>query len=699
MGLEKVICPRSAAVVGPTDKPGSFGRYAAENALRSAIADHVYFVHPKRDELFGKKCYRALKDLPEVVDCVIICTPAVTVNTILTEAGELGVGGAVVYASRFSEVKSEEGHRLEAEMAEICKRYGIKLIGPNCVGVANNLDSTYIWGLNPPFEYHPMKKGTGVIAQSGSLIGGICHKDHTNVAMAISSGNGNIVPLEECMEYMVDNPGITSIVVYMEGIKDGVRFYTALEKAAKLRKPIVLLKAGKSKQGAKSAASHTGNMAGNTAIFDAVFRKYGVLSVDSVDEIVCMAQMISILNGNYPKQPGVATISFSGGESTVMADVCEAAGLELPDIAPHTAAEINQYIPDFASAKNPLDATTSMFTQEENFRKVFSAMAEDPSVGSIVLNMELTGAENARHRCSMYALKSYAQGSPKTAVPFVHPIYENTRNPQWVAELAEVGIPVLGCGESGLKALRKVIAFAQYDPDAHDLGHITRNIHLGKERTALSEFESKQFLRSCGIPVPGQFTAATEEELVAGLADMKYPVVLKIDSPDISHKTEAGGVVLNIQTQADACQAFRKIMESCKAYNPSANLRGVLVQEMVPAGVEVIVGVKNDPQLGPMLLTGLGGIFTEIFRDTAILPCPVSKEEAMGMLKSLKSYKLLTGFRGADPCDVDALADIMVKVSQFALDKQDEIAEMEMNPVIVRKDQAVVVDALIIKSN
>jgi acyl-CoA synthetase (NDP forming) len=698
MNLDYVMKPKSMAIVGCTDKPGSFGRYASENALASAISDEVYFVHPVRKEIFGRPCYPSLSALPKPVECAQICTPAHKVIDILIEIGKLGIKGAVVYASGFIEDRSEEGHAMEKEMIRICHEYDITLIGPNCVGVANNLDQNYLWGLNLPFAQAHHARGAAVVAQSGSLIGGLSSKPNSNIAVAISTGNGNIVTLEAAMRYLVEDTRITAVMAYMEGIKDGLVFTDTLKKAAELHKPIIILKGGLSKKGAKSAASHTGNLAGDGAIFEAVLAKYGAIQADSMDEFICIAQIISILDGHYPTKKGVATVSFSGGESTVMADICERCGLELPDLHPETIAAIQAKLPSFATANNPLDATTALFSADAEFYDIFRAMGQDSSIGSIVLSMEVCGDSDARHECSMTVLKRYAAACDRTATIFVHPFYENTRNPEWRAELAEAGIPILTCGKSGLHALRKIIEYGQYHTKLHRLENFAHSSTPNQRPVkTLSESDSKKKLADFGIRVPAQVSATDTSSLLNVLSELRFPVVLKVDSKDIPHKTEAGGVILDVLDVESAVHAYQTIIANCTAYAPNAHLRGVLIQEMIPKGIEMILGVKNNTYLGPMILVGMGGVFTEVFNDTALYPCPICYEEALSMLKSLKSFRLLIGYRGSTSCDVNALCDMMVRVSEYAIENVETVAELDINPVFVLNKGAVAVDALVVE--
>lgn len=697
MNLEKLIKPRSIAVVGVTDKPG-FGRGAAQGALNSRNSDRAYFVHPKRMELFGKKCYPSISALPEVVDCVVLCTSCATIPGLLTEAGEAGVGAAVVYASGFSEEGTPEGHALEDQVKEIAKKYDMAILGPNCMGIINNIEKVNMWGGHTFWDLEDTAHGIAIIAQSGFVSAEILNTDFFNVSYAISSGNGNICTLEDFLDFVIRDDKVHVVALYLEGVRNAGRFLEALKHAAELRKPVVILKAGRSAIGAIAAASHTGSMAGSSKAFESIFEKYGVIFAKTLEEFMCLAQTMSVLKGNFPEKKEYAVISFSGGESTLSADIAEETGVALAQLSDETKQEIKKYIPGFAAAKNPLDATTSLFHDDDKTIGLLKAFQNDPAVGAITIgtNVKKDGDATTNELCGAIA-KARAQGvtKPMLAIPSL----EGYRYRESRRVLENAGIPLMSSMGTSFSCLKQLADFSEYDYKKRTLIPCAACPHDDSKTVALSEFDSKAEMRSYGVPVPDQTIARSEEEVVAAVERMKKPLVFKINSSEILHKTDAGGVKLNIHTAEEGLAAYREILANVKRTMPNAATDGVLVQEMAPAGVEIIIGVTNDKQFGPMLLVGMGGVFVEIFRDAALYPVPLNHWEAKEMLKKLKSYKMLTGYRGSKPCDIDALADMMVKIADYAYQNRDTVKEMDLNPVFVYPEGEGVcaVDALIVK--
>lgn len=697
MNLEKLIKPKSIAVVGVSDKPG-FGRGAAIGAMNSKIEKHAYFVHPKRTELMGRKCYSSISELPEVVDCVVLCTACHTIAGLVEEAGKMGTKAAVVFASGFSEEGTEEGKKLEAEVAEIAKKYDMAILGPNCMGMLNNVDKVNMWGGHTHWDLEDDSHGIAIIAQSGFVSAEILNTDFFNVSYAISSGNGNIVTLEDFLEFVVEDKSVSVVAIYLEGVRNSERFVYSLKRAAEMRKPVVILKSGRSVKGAISAASHTGSMAGSNKSFMSVFEKYGVIVAETLEEFMCLAQTMSVLDGNFPKRKEYAVISFSGGESTLSADIAEEMGVDLAELSEETKAEMTKYIPEFAKAKNPLDATTALFRDDEKTIGLLKALQNDESVGAITVGTNIKKEEDATTAALCRAIaKAKVQGVTKPVLAI--PSLEGYRFRESRRILEDAGVPLMSSMGTSFSALKKIATFAEYKYEERTLVSAVTTIKEKVNTLALSEFDSKAEMMEYGIPIPAQAIARTEDELKKAIVDMKFPLVLKINSSEILHKTDAGGVKLNITNEATAINAYREILSNVKKSMPNAAIDGVLIQEMAPSGVEIIIGVTNDKQFGPMLLVGLGGIFVEVFKDAALYPVPMNKKEAHTMLKKLKSYKLLTGYRGSKPCDIETLTDMMVKISDYAYEHRNEIKEIDLNPVFVYPEGKGVcaVDALIVK--
>ncbi len=699
MSLEKLIRPKSMAIIGVTDREGSFGMHTARNALESENTDRIYFVHPKRDELFGKKCYPSLKDLPETVDCVILCTPARTVNGLLKEAGGLGVRAAMVFASGFSEELTPEGIGLEKEMVDIGREYDMKILGPNCMGIFNNVDKINMWGLGFPEEIGTNGGGIGIVAQSGSIAATLVHTGYINSAYAISSGNGNVTPLEEFFDFLVDDDHVKVVSLYLEGVKDAKLFTQALSKAAKQKKPVVVLKAGRSEKGATSAASHTGNLAGSREAYQSVFQKFGVIVVEDLEQLICMTQLLSILDGRYPEKPTFGTVTLSGGENVIYADLADEYGVELPDILDSTKEEMRNYLPSFATPKNPLDATTALFRSEDKVIGLMKAFEKDPNIGGVLLGGTLGVKFSIIWKIFCESIvKAKEHGCTKPA--FLSPPREGAVHSDYRKIVENGGIPLLSSVGTGMKCLNRLAGFVTYSPTKKTLDvAVPEAKKNGRDSYALSEFDSKQEIERYGVPVPVQKVVDIRADLPEALQDMSFPLVLKINSPDILHKSDVGAVKLSINNEAEATAAFDEIMTNIKSNAPDAKLEGMLVQEMAPQGVETIIGVTSDIQFGPMLMVGLGGVFVEIFNDVVLYPVPLNKEEAIDMIRQLKGFKLLNGYRGQPPCDLEALAEVMVKVSDYASEHKDDIKELDLNPVFVYPEGKGVcaADAMIVK--
>ncbi len=685
-------------VVGATDKAGSFGCRAAQSAIKGSNGQRVYFLNPKREELFGRRCYPDLASLPEVVDCMVLCPPAATVTSYLEEGGRLGIGAAVVYASGFGEERSAASKQMEAEITRICETYQIALMGPNCVGFINALDGICTFPGDRGILGNGVKRGMGVVAQSGYATGGCYLPDAKRLAFVISAGNCAAVSLEDYLLFYAGDPRITCIAAYIEGIKKPAQLEKALRLCAENRKPVVALKAGMSEKGSFAAASHTGSLAGDYKSFEAVCAKYGVILTRSLQEFHTTARMFAVLDGHLPQSAGVGAINFSGAENTLCADTCARFGIDLPAFAPETAEAIAALVPAYSTPANPLDATTTLFTEKEKVKALFTAISRDPSVGIMTLGNDVglpAELKDATCREAMAELR----GEGELAPLLIMPSYEKTRDNDMIAAFEDIGIPVLATGDLAYRALRHLCDFIAYNSAERTLSLALPQGDSRREgRVTLSEFDSKEALSAAGVPVPRQARAADEAALERCLPDFPGAVVLKVDSADIPHKTEAGGVKLNLRTPEEAKAAFREIMTSCRAYKPDAQIDGVLVQEMARPGVEIILGVKNDKQFGPMLLAGLGGVFVEVFQDAALYPCPLGLTEAKAMLESLKGYRLLSGYRGGRPCDIEALAALMVSASDYAAAHRDTLSELDLNPVFVYEEgQGVMAaDALIV---
>lgn len=683
MSLEQLLRPASVAVVGASEKVGGFGYHACMNSTKSPNL-RVYYVNPKREEVLGRTAWHTLQDLPEVVDCIMVCTPKTAVLEIVRQAAALGIGAAIVFASGFAEEGSEEGKALEAQLAQIARDSGMYIMGPNCAGMLNNVDKVNLWGMNCSFDMQDSASGIAILAQSGFIASSILTRPGMNVSYVISSGNGNMVLMEEYLEYLVNDDAVRVIALYLEGVRDSVRFRASLKAAAEKRKPIVLLKVGKSAIGAKAAASHTGNLAGSDRTYRAVFRKYGVVEVDCLEELICTAQMFSVLYnaGNLPETPGVLGLNYSGGANTICADLCEANQIWLPALTTEEQRIIQDFIPAFATPGNPLDVTTSLLGSVEKTADLLGVFETMPQIGSVTVGCSIDVYESRMAVATCEALlEARRRGYRKPY--FLVPSVEGTASPKYRALMERNGIVLLSSAKTAYRCLSLLMDFLQFDPSRRDLDVSGITLQAADaEARALTEYAAKKRLETLGVHVGREYLVHSLDEL-QGMADrLEYPMVMKVSSSDILHKTDCGGVVLQIPDLETAKTAFLSIMDRCRAAHPQAEIEGVLVGRMAEKGTEIIIGVKRDPQFGPVLLAGLGGVFVELFQDVVLAPCPVSKVEAEDLLKSLCSYRLLEGYRGAEPADLDALTTLMVQVSQYAV-AHPEMQELDLNPVFV----------------
>lgn len=701
MNMNKLMRPASLAVIGASDKQGMAGS-ASQSSIKGVIRDRVYYVNPKRDELNGKKCYHALSELPEVPDCMLLCTPAHTAAAYMEEAGKMGIGAAVVLASGFSEERSSSARALSDQLKEICLKYDIALCGPNCIGIVNGIDNVCVTANNDitmTMLEDDNRRGAGVIAQSGYISSGFNNPDCDHLAMVVSAGNSIICGLEDYMLYMAKEDRINCIAAYIEGITKPRILTEALRIAAKKRKPVIVLKAGSSSKGGFAAASHTGSLAGNHRLIESLFQKYGVITTENLEELVSTTRMFAVLDGRFPEKATLAGVNFSGGENTLCADTCDRFGIALPDFEDRTAQIIRTVVPPFATPANPLDATTSLFSETEKVETLFRAVSDDKNIGLILVGNDVgLQSEPKDLTCAAVLSALSAQNAVKPAV--VVPSFEKARNSDVRKAFESARIPVLSTGISAYMAIRHLMDFITFDPESASLQPAIPDAEIIRglpQRRVLSEKESKEIIRGAGVSIPEQALAQSEEDLTRISQQIPFPWVMKIDSEDIPHKTEAGGVRLGIENTDEAAIAFRQIQESCLAFHPDARINGVLIQEQLSPGQEILIGITCDELFGPFLLAGMGGTKAELFRDTALCPCPVNKKEALSMLRKLKIWPLFEGFRGAPPLDADALSDLMVTISEYAAAHKNDLAELDLNPVFVYEQGAVAVDALIIQ--
>lgn len=696
MDLRKLLNPGRMAVVGASEKEG-FGGDICRNIMAYADTERVHFINPKRDAVFGKKCWPSLADLPEPIDLVIVCTPQKTVEDILRQAAAKGAGAAVVFASGYAEVGTDEGHAADASLRALCHELNMALMGPNCGGFVNYIDKIMAFAFIS--EKRDRSGHVGIISQSGQLCLSLMDCPDSRFSYSISAGNCTVVSMEDYLQYLVDDEHTKVIGLYLEGSTQPEKFVRALRAAALKRKPVVVLKVGRSEKGSRVAASHTGSLAGADGIYDAMFKKFGVIRVRDVEELHALTQALAILPC-LPQGKGVASINFSGGETGTCADLGELFHVHYPDFSPQTLASLRGLLPAYASPANPLDTTATIAYDADTYAAVLQAVMDDPSVDMVVIGYTLL--REVADPCIHYmarGIEKVVRGG-RTKPLCMLSFCENTRNAEYQWMLADLGVPILPPPLYGFSLIKHMEELAAYRPEEHTLEMALPQSAPGQQRRALSEFESAAVLRQYGIPTPQGAVGANADEAVRIATEVGYPVALKVASAEIAHKSDMGGVRLHLKDESAVRAAFDEIMANASRHAPQARVDGVYVQKMLQPGLEVIIGVQNDPQFGPAVLVGLGGIFVEVFRDSAMLPAPFGKHEALAMLHSLKALPLFTGCRGRKALDMDALAETVANVSRLAADRRDSIAELDVNPVFVypEGEGCCAADALIILS-
>ena len=691
MDISKLLRPRAVAVVGASEKSG-FGGDTCRNILENqADSSHVYPVNPKKETVFGKKCYPTLADLPEEIDLVILCTSQKTIVDFLKQAKAKGAGAAVVYASGYSEVGTAEGKAFEKELVDAAKALDMVVMGPNCAGYINFGDDIFSFAFIG--DYKGKKGNIGFVSQSGQFCIDMMKSAEMKYSFAISAGNSAMVQMEDYLNFLIDDSNTKVIALYLEGVKNPHKFEACLQKAMEKKKPVVILKAGRSPKGQATAASHTGSMAGSDKTYDAVFEKFGVIRADDMQDLRSTASLLATLRV-LPKKPAFSAMCLSGGETAVSADTGFLHGIEYPDFSEVTLKKLNDMLPDFATPRNPLDMTAALCYDADAFASGITTVMSDPSIEMGLVGLTISDKVTVSNDIMFEGIRRAFEQIPDKPLA-VMSFMEAARNKELVERFQNAGIPVLPTTKYGFRALQHLQDFISHDTIKREARLAIPEAHSANTR-ALSEYESKKLLADNGVPVDLGYIAKTKAEVKEYAEKIGYPLVMKVESNDILHKSDVGGVMLNIKSLEQAEEAYDKILANAVQHAPNAKINGILMQKMLKAGTEMIIGLNSDPQFGPMLLVGMGGVFVEVFKDAALYPVPLNHDEALHMLQSLKSFKLLNGYRGNPPADIEALTDMMVKISDFAYRKKDTLKELDMNPLFVypKGEGVAIADAL-----
>lgn len=701
LNLDKIFNPQSVVIIGASDKEGSVGHAIVKNFTQLGYTGKVYFVNPRKPELFGVKTYPTVLAVPEPCDLAMIATPAPTVPAIVEECGKAGVKGAIIVSAGFKEI-GPEGKALEEKIIDLSKKYNIRIIGPNCIGIIRpriNLNATFL-------DKVPKPGNVAFISQSGALGAAILdYAINENIGFSNFVSIGSMVDVDfgDLIDYFGTDPKTKSILMYIEGITDARKFMSAARHFART-KPIIVVKSGKFTESAKAVASHTGSMSGEDSIYDAVFKRAGVVRVDEIADLFNSAEVLS--TQPLPKGPNIAIITNAGGPGVMTSDAVIGAGGKLAKISQKTIESLNKVLSPFWSHGNPVDVLGD--ASPEAYRAAVEACINDENVDGVIVVLTPQAVtkpiETANAIVDLVKNQAYQNKTILTSFIGFGKVAEAN------AILNANNIPTYSTPEQAVKTYMYMYQYQRniellYEtpeelpvdaaPPRRPINVIFKNA-ASEDREVLTEDEAKKILKYYNFPVVRTEVANNVEEAVAFAQQMGFPVVMKILSPQIIHKSDAGGVILNIHSEAEVRQAFETLIQRATAYNPDAQIIGATIQPMVQMkGTEIIIGGKTDPVFGPTILFGMGGVGVELFRDYAMGIPPLNTTLIKRLLEETKVFRLLKGYRGTPPANIKKLEETLLLFSQLLTDFP-QIKEIDINPLLINEKDATILDARII---
>ncbi len=703
--LEKIFSPASIAIVGASETPGKAAERRTRSLLEGGYPGKVFLINPKREKLFGRKAYPSLEAVPEPVDLVMIVIPAPFIPDVITQCVEKQAKGAIIITAGLGET-GEEGKKIEAEILENAAKGGVRIIGPNCSGMFSRSARMNLLGV-PPIEPGPV----AIIAQSGNIIDSLTHYAKVQgigFSKIISAGNAIGVKFHEYIEYLGEDPDTKVICMYMEGIKEGDKLVAVARRVTR-KKPIIALKVGRSGAGARAAASHTGSLAADDKVVQAAFEQAGILRVTNVDVMFDLAECFSKLP--LPRGRRVAIMSEGGGDNSVAADNAEAHGLEVPVLSKETQEKIRPFLLKGMPAQNPIDYGGTAEENPHMITECCRVCMETDEVDAVYITGFFGGFKEiiAPHVETLEIqtakdLTGFVKSYKKPIIlhtSFAHEPFESLRI------LKENGIPVFASSERTAFCLGAMAKAGERILGGKDETSMVREGERNREAAGilsslkkkgvqnLLETEARAILQAYNISVPRADLVKSAEEAVQAADVMGYPVALKIVSRKIVHKSDVGGVKINVKSADDVRRAFEEVVANALKVAAKDEIEGLLVTPMAKTGQECIIGMTRNPQFGPVVMFGLGGIFVEVLKDVAFRVAPLSPSDAEEMIRQIQGYPLLQGVRGQAPKDTEAIKEILLGISRLAVENP-EIQEMDLNPVIVHEKGASIVDARII---
>ena len=676
------LSPKSIAIIGASDKEGSVGRTITSNIMKG-FTGIVYPISPSRPTVFDKKAYKTVLDVPKQIDLAVIVTKNTIVPNVLEECGKKKIKGVIIITAGFKEV-DEEGAKLEQRLKDIAKKYKIQVIGPNCLGVMN-LDPKTM--MNSTFLKITPKSGQiALVSQSGAICAALCEDASAQgigFSAVVSMGNKAAMSEIDVLNMLANHKQTKVIVMYLEDMGNGQEFLRVCKNITrKLKKPVLVLKSGRSPEGAKAAMSHTGALMGSDEIYDALLKQSGAIRVDTMEELFDYA--VAFAKQPLPTKGGLVIVSNAGGPAIISTDACSKNGIKMAKIE-NIRSKIDAVIPPWGSSRNPVDIVGD--ADFNRFHNVLDRVLAHPNVGSVITMCTPSGTLDYDKLAEV--IVSMSKKYKKTMLASLMGLDEGITNRDI---LAKGGIPYYTYAEGAIRTLTAMLRFSNWissPPGKISKFKVNKTAvkkildKVKKEgRPNLLEEEGQEVLRAYGFPLPKSMLAKNENDAVKIANKITYPVVMKIASPQIIHKSDAGGVKVNLTNDKDVKSAFKEIISNAKKYNKKAEIKGVLIVEMVKGGKELIIGSKLEPGMGPVIMLGMGGIYVEVLKDVTFKLAPVTDKESDDMIASIKMKKILEGVRGEKPSDKAKLSECIQKLSQLVTDFS-EIKELDMNPVLV----------------
>lgn len=694
--LQRLFEPRSVAVVGASTNLEAIGGQPIKYLLDGGYQGTIYPINPKYEEVAGLLCYADIASLPHTPDVLVIAVAASMVTGLIEQAGTKDIPYAIVFSSGFAET-GDEGQVAQAKLRSTAEAAGVTLIGPNCQGLMN-ISSDIRIGFGTPYalRYHP--GSVSLSSQSGAFGNSLLmalSDEGIGFRHYISTGNEAQTTSLDCIAHFIEDPDTQVITGYVEGFQDAYRLRQLSQLALARNKPMVLWKVGNSTAGARAASSHTANLAGASTYYDAAFRQFGIIGANDVGDMADCVR--ALLTGRRPKGNGIAVLSISGGAGIAMADRCAEQELDLPDFSDGTLERLRPLLPAFASLSNPVDITAGALSSPESFSAALRVVMEDPAVDMLGVCLAALSGDSAT-----LVAKEIASVAADCDVP----ILVAWNAPAGTAEdayriLQDAGIPRYGspvrCAR-GFGALWRFSAAALRETRAPSAIDVILHPHPAPEQArALNEYDAKQLLASYGLPVTREAIASSADQAVAAAEEIGYPLVMKILSEDIPHKSDAGGVLIGLVDASAVKEGYAQLAALPQQLGQDIAFDGVLIQEMINGGTEVILGAINDPSFGPVVMFGAGGIYTEVFNDVAFGIAPLNREQALALVEETRISRILRGARGRPVADIEALVESIVGLSELAVSESGRFTEIDINPLIVlpKGEGTRVVDAFV----